>query len=128
MTTTLDEEEVKKFKDLVHTWLSIDDDIKQLDKAKKELMKKKKELTEPILEFMSKNSIEDCNTGNGKLKYTISTVKKPINRNYLQTKLTEYLQNNKKAEELSGFLLDNRDIEQKISLRRCIKKNAINNE
>ena len=120
----LDQTEVNKFKDLVHTWLSIDDDIRQLDKAKKELMKKKKELTEPIVEFMSSNSIEDCNTGNGKLKYTITNSKKPINRDYLTNKLSQYLNNTKKAEELSVFLYENRETEQKISLRRCFKKNA----
>lgn len=128
MANSIDEDEVKKFKEIVHSWLSIDDDIRQLDKAKKELLKKKKEITEPILEFMASHSIEDCNTGNGKLKYSVTQSKKPINRKYLTDKLSQYLNNNKKAEELSIFLYDNRETEQRVSLRRCFKKSAINNE
>jgi hypothetical protein len=120
--SSLDESEVNEFKELVKKWLSFDDDIRALDKAKKELTKNKKELAEPILAFMAKNSIEDCNTGTGKLKYSVSNSKKPINRQYLTDKLGQYLNNSKKAEEISVFLYDNREVEQKVSLRRCLKK------
>jgi len=123
--SSIDENEVNKFKDLVKEWLSFDDDIRQLDKAKKELTKRKKELTDPILDFMAKNSIEDCNTGTGKLKYSVSNSKKPINRQYLTDKLGQYLNNSKKAEEISVFLYDNRETEQRVNLRRCFKKGSV---
>ena len=56
--SSIDENEVNKFKELVKEWLSFDDDIRQLDNAKKELTKRKKELTEPILDFMAKNIVD----------------------------------------------------------------------
>jgi len=114
--------EVEEFKKLVHKWLSIDDDIRQLKKAEKELNEAKKALTPEILEFMSKNSIEDCNTVNGKLKYAVSQHKKPINKKYLVDKLTTYMNNTKKGEELTAFLLDNREMEQKVNLRRTFSR------
>lgn len=118
----LPEHEVEEFKKLVHKWLSIDDDIRQLKKAEKELNEAKKVLTPEILEFMSKNSIEDCNTMNGKLKYCVSQHKKPINRKYLVDKLTTYMNNGKKGEEMAIFLLDNREMEQKVNLRRTFSR------
>jgi len=118
----LPEHEVEEFKKLVHKWLSIDDDIRQLKKAERELNEAKKMLTPEILEFMSKNSIEDCNTLDGKLKYSVSQHKKPINRKYLVDKLGVYMNNTKKGEELTAFLLDNREMESKVNLRRTFSR------
>jgi hypothetical protein len=120
--TQLPDFEVEEFKKLVHKWLTIDDNIRQLKKAEKDLNDEKKNLTPEIIDFMSKHSIEDCNTSNGKLKYSVSLHKKPINRQYLVDKLTTYLNNTKKSEEITTFLLDSREIEEKINLRRTFTK------
>ena len=118
----LPEFEVEEFKKLVHKWLTIDDNIRELKKVEKELNEQRKQITPEIIEFMSKHSIEDCNTNNGKLKYSVSIHKKPINRTYLVNKLTTYLNNTKKSEEITEFLLENREIEEKINLRRTFSK------
>ena len=120
--TQLPDFEVEEFKKLVHKWLTIDDNIRQLKKAEKDLNDEKKNLTPEIIDFMSKHSIEDCNTSNGKLKYSVSLHKKPINKQYLVDKLTTYLNNTKKSEEITTFLLDSREIEEKINLRRTFTK------
>jgi len=118
----LPEFEVEEFKKLVHKWLTIDDNIRELKKVEKELNEQRKSITPEIIEFMAKHSIEDCNTNNGKLKYSVSIHKKPINRIYLVNKLTTYLNNTKKSEEITEFLLGNREIEEKINLRRTFSK------
>jgi len=122
MAEQINDFELEEFKKLVHQWLSYDDDLKQLKKAEKEINDAKKALTEPIMAFMAKNNIEDCNTTNGKLKYSVSQVKKPINRQYLMDKINQYMNNSKKAEELTVYLFDNREKEQKVQLRRTIPK------
>ena len=122
MAEQINDFELEEFKKLVHQWLSYDDDLKQLKKAEKEINDAKKALTEPIMAFMAKNNIEDCNTTNGKLKYSVSQVKKPINRQYLMDKISNYMNNSKKAEELTVFLYDNRETEQKVNLRRTFNK------
>jgi hypothetical protein len=71
---------------------------------------------------MSKNNIEDCNTSSGKLKYVVSEVKKPINRQYLIDKLAIFFKNTQKSEEITSFLFDSRETEQKVNLRRSIIK------
>ncbi len=125
MTEQINDFELEEFKKLVHQWLSYDDDLKQLKKAEKEINDAKKALTEPIMAFMAKNNIEDCNTSNGKLKYAVTQTKKPINRKYLIEKISTYMNNSKKAEELTVFLFDNRETEQKVNLRRTFSKKMI---
>lgn len=125
MAEQLNDFEIEEFKKLVHQWLSYDDDLKQLKKAEKDINDAKKALTDPIMAFMSKNNIEDCNTQNGKLKYTVSQVKKPINRKYLVDKIAVFMNNSKRAEELTTYLFENRETEQKINLRRTFNKKMI---
>ena len=127
MAEQINDFELEEFKKLVTQWISYDDDLKQLKKAEKEINEAKKALTEPIMDFMSKNNIEDCNTSGGKLKYSLSQVKKPINRKYLTDKLSSFLNNPKRAEELTVFLYDNRETEQKANLRRTFSKKIIDN-
>ena len=122
MEQQISNNDIEEFKVLVHEWLSIDDKIKQLKEAEKKLNEDKKKLNEPILEFMSKNNIEDCNTSSGKLKYVVSEVKKPINRQYLIDKLGVFFKNTQKSEEITAFLFDSRETEQKVNLRRSIIK------
>ena len=122
MEQQISSNDIEGFKILVHEWLSIDDKIKQLKEAEKKLNEDKKKLNEPILEFMSKNNIEYCNTSSGKIKYVISDVKKPINRQYLIDKLAVFFKNTQKSEEITAFLFDSRETEQKVNLRRSIIK------
>ena len=122
MEQQISSNDIEEFKVLVHEWLSIDDKIKQLKEAEKKLNEEKKKLNEPIIEFMSKINIEDCNTSTGKLKYVVSEVKKPINRQYLVDKLAAFFKNTQKSEEITSFLFDNRETEQKVNLRRSIIK------
>lgn len=116
--------EVEEFKKLVHKWLSIDDDIRKLQAAGKELKKQKDELTPEIMEFMNKNNIEDCNTNNGKLKYKTSLHKKPMNRQFIVEKLGVVLNNKGRGEELTQYLFDNREVETKMRLSRTFSKKS----
>lgn len=125
MAEQLNDFELEEFKKLVHQWISYDDDLKNLKKAEKEINDAKKALTEPIMAFMAKNNIEDCNTSSGKLKYAVTQVKKPINRKYLIDKISLFMNNSKKAEELTVYLFDNRETEQKVNLRRTLSKKIV---
>lgn len=125
MSAQLNDFELEEFKKLVQQWISYDDDIRKLKEAEKKINEAKKALTEPILQFMSKNSIEDCNTSTGKLKYCVSLHKKPMSKQFLVDKLTIYLNNGKKSEEITNYLLENREVEQKVNLRRAIPKRKL---
>uniref|UniRef100_A0A6C0EIZ6 Uncharacterized protein n=1 Tax=viral metagenome TaxID=1070528 RepID=A0A6C0EIZ6_9ZZZZ len=111
-----------KFKENVKNYISFDDDIKKIEKVLKEKKTDKKAITESIIEFMSTYNIEDLSTENGKLKKSVSFTKKALNKNTLQQKLTQYFNNEAKGAEATLFILNNRDKDKRIRLKRIDKK------
>ena len=117
-----DNEEFINFKSGVKEWLTLDDDIITLQKAIKERKNKKNELTANILDFMNRFKINDLNTQEGKIKFTKSLYTKPLNKEFLITKLGSFFKDFKKGERAASFILENRDKEEKFKLRRIIPK------
>ncbi len=111
-------EEFVDFKANVREWLKLDDDIKTLQHAMSERRKKKNELTPKVLEFMGKYEIEDLNTHEGKVAYAKSMITKPMNKDYLKLRLTEYLKSMDKAEKCTKYLMENRIKEERVRLKR----------
>lgn len=115
-----------EFKENVKEWLSLDDDIITLQNAIKERKSRKVELTPKIMLFMDEYKINDLNTNNGKIKFTKSMYTKPLNKQYLISKLTDYLRDNNKGEKAAMFIMENRDKQEKSQLRRVRVKKQIN--
>lgn len=108
------------FKEEVKQWLMLDDDIRVLNKAMTERKKKKNEITPKIIEFMSKYEIENLNTQEGKLQCTKTMVTKPMNREYMRNRLSEFMRNVEKAEKCTEYIFKNREKEEKVRLRRIL--------
>ena len=121
-----DNEEFIEFKNNVKDWVTLDDDISTLQKAIKERKKKKDELTPQIMDFMNRFKINDLNTVNGKLKFTKTLYTKPLNKQYLISKLGDFFKDFNKGEKAASFILENRDKEEKFKLRRVVNKNELN--
>ncbi len=119
---TDDNPEFVMFKEEVKKWLTLDDDIRTLQKAMNERKKVKNELTPRVLEFMGKYDIQNLNTHEGKIQYAKSVVTKPMNKEYLKTRLSEFLKNMDKAERCTDFLLKNRIKEERVRLKRVVEK------
>jgi hypothetical protein len=119
-------EEFSDFKRKVKDWLTIDDDIITLQNAIKERKKQKDRLTPEILDFMDRFEINDLNTNDGKLKFTKSLYTKPLNKKFLISRLGDFFKDFSKGEKVAGFILDNRDKEEKIKLRRVKDKKSLN--
>ena len=99
------------FKSSVVSWLSIDEEIAELQSKIKVLKDKKKKEVEPeIMDFMKTYNISDLNTQNGRLKYSEKNVKKGLNKKSIMENLILYYNNNEdKAEEVTNFIYDNRE-------------------
>ena len=121
-TNEINPVQLEVFKEKVKEWLSLDDDIKTLNSHIKERKKRKNDLTPEILDFMNKHKIEDMNSDGHKLKYAESKVKKPINKDYIQKQLTNFLKNTQQADQATDFILNNRETTTKIRLKRINKK------
>jgi len=120
-----DNEEFVEFKNNVKEWLTLDDDIITLQKAIKERKSKKNDLTPKILDFMNRFKINDLNTNNGKLKFTKLLQTKPLNKQFLISRLGDFFKDFSKGEKAASFILENRDKEEKLKLRRVINKKEL---
>jgi hypothetical protein len=121
-----DNEEFLEFKNNVKEWLLLDDDIITLQTAIKDRKVKKNELTPKILDYMERYEINDLNTNNGKIKFTKSLQTKPLNKQFLISRLGDFFKDFSKGEKAASFILENRDKEEKLKLRRVHNKKELN--
>jgi len=110
------------FKENVKEWITLDDDIKTLNIALKERKEKKKELTPKVLDFMNEYEVHDVKTTDGQLKFSKSVTAKPLNKKYLVSRLGDFFKDYTKGEKAVDFIYENRDKEEKLKLKRIIKK------
>jgi hypothetical protein len=109
----------------IKKWLQIDKEMKMLQKELKERKKKKNELTDNLVEIMKKNEIDCVDISDGKIMYTQSSIKSPINKKHLLDSLDKYFADNDSVptDEIVNFILDNRTINLKESIRLKPLKN-----
>jgi len=102
----------------IKSWLQYDNDISNLQKQIKELRENKKNLTSSLVDIMKENEIDCFDITNGKLIYSKSKVKKPINKKSLLEALQIYFKDNTElAQNVSQHILDNREETVKESIR-----------
>jgi hypothetical protein len=107
----------------IKEWVKLDNDINQFKKQIKERNEKKKALTASLMVVMKKNEIDCFDINGGALVYKQNKVKKPINAKSLMYTLSNYYKNDAtKVEELTKYILDNREEQVKETLRRKIDK------
>jgi hypothetical protein len=115
-------EEFTDFKKNVKEWLTLDDDINTLQNAIKERKTKKNEITPKVIDFMNRFEINDLNTQNGKLKFTKTLQTKPLNKQFLVSRLGDFFKDFGKGEKAATFILENRDKQERLNLRRVKEK------
>ncbi len=110
----------------VKQYLEIDDEISALNKALKERRKTKAKLADSILGIMKKFEVDNMNTKNGRLIYSVSKQKKPLNKDNIIKGLNIYFNDIEKAKNATKIVLENRGTVEKVKLKRTInKKNTI---
>ena len=109
----------------IKQWISLDEDIKQLQKQIKEKRNEKKENTETLVRIMRENEIDcfDLDSKGNKLIYTKQKIKQSLSKKHLMTCLMQYFNEDaQKAKNISEFILKNRAEKIKENIRRKIKK------
>lgn len=108
----------------VKSWLTIEEEIKNMQKEIREKKKEKKIITENLVEIMKYNEIDCFDINDGKLVYTKNKVKQALSKKHLLNALATYFQNDGvKAKEITSFILDSRQVKIKENIRHKIKKN-----
>lgn len=111
----------EELKEIIKEWIQLDNEIKTLQTEMKSRKERKKGLSENLVNIMRQNEIDCFNVNDGKLIYSQTKVKSSINKNHLIASITKFLEDQEQAEEITKFILDNRDIKVKESIKR--KKN-----
>jgi hypothetical protein len=107
----------------IKEWIEIDNDINGLQKKIKQLKENKKTLTSSLVNVMKHNEIDCFDINDGKLIYSKSKIKKPINKKTLLTALDAFFKDNTDmAKEISDHILNSREETIKESIRRRKEK------
>jgi hypothetical protein len=107
----------------IKQWIEIDNGISELQKQIKQLKENKKDLTSSLMTVMKSNEIDCFDINDGKLIYSKSKIKKPINKKSLLTALDSYFKNDSKlVQEVSDHILNSREETIKESIRRKKEK------
>ncbi len=107
----------------IKKWIQYDNDIKNLQnelKAKKEI---RKQHTEHLVNIMKSNDIDCFDVNNGKLMYSRTKVKAPLNKSQMIQTLMEYFNNDEpRVKELEDRLMSARKEKITETIRRKINK------
>jgi len=118
MTESMNEIMLEEFKKNVQNWMTIDNQMKRLAAATKQIKNKKKEMNEKILDFMVRYNIEDLNTKEGIIRYKKTFVKETLTQKMIKDKLNDIFKDNNTNLEKVNEIFNNRDKVEKTSLRR----------
>jgi len=103
----------------IRDWIKIDNEITKLQKQIKGFREEKKNMTTSLVDVMKDNEIDCFDINDGKLIYSKSKCKKPINKKTLLDALHVYFKNDDKtAQEVSEHILNSREETIKESIRR----------
>jgi hypothetical protein len=104
-------------------WMTNDNEIREIQTRLKELKDKRKGFADNLVGIMRKNEIDCFDVNDGKLIYTKTKVKAPLNKTTLVNSLMKYFKDDdEQAKELVQFLLESREEKVKESIRRKVQK------
>ena len=107
----------------IKEWIKIDNEVAKLKAEIKERTNKKKQLTENLVTVMKTNSIDCFDINGGALVYKKNKVKKPITGKTLLLALQNYYKTDTKmAEDITKYVMENREEQIKETIRRKIDK------
>ena len=110
----------------IKEWINYDNEIKKLKKEVKIRKEKQKKLTDDIVKVMKAKEIDCFDLNDGKLIYSQSKTKQTINKQHIMNCLEKYFKENgdeNMITDLTNFILENREIKVKETIRRKIEKN-----
>lgn len=107
----------------IKEWIKMDSEIAKLKAEIKDRTNKKKTLTESLVNIMRTNNIDCFDINGGSLVYKKNKVKKPISGKTLLTSLQNYYKNDSNiAEEITKYIMNNREEQIKETIKRKIDK------
>jgi len=121
-----EEELKKKFKNIVIAWVQLDDKIKTINSELKNMKDEKKQYEDFILNFMEKYNENMITLSNGILKKNVSQTKQSINEEMINEAIEEFTKDVEQAYTITQKIIEKRQINEKVTLKRQIIKKKFN--
>jgi hypothetical protein len=124
-TSTQPVQPVSKEEMITHIkkWIQYDNDIKQLQNELKTKKESRRQHTEQLVNIMKSNEIDCFDVNNGKLLFSRTKVKTPLNKSQMVQALMEYFNNDEpRVRELEDRLMSARKEKITETIRRKINK------
>jgi len=120
----IDEKDFEIFKANVKNWIAHDNCLLELDKKKREVLKKRNEYNEEIIRFMKKYDVNDINIDEvEKLKFDVKNRTCGYTKKTLQENVYQYFTQNKEtADHLLKHLETSRQVKASENLKRVKNK------
>lgn len=108
-----------EFKIAVRNYVTLMDELNEIQNGLKEKKQRVKKLGEFILEFMKTNEKEICNLGDsGTLERKRRKKKQTLNKTVIENLLNEFFNDKEKASESTRYIFDNQQVTETEILHR----------
>jgi len=100
------------FESQIQQWVSLDNQLKQLNEKVKDLRDKRNNLEENITSYASENNLSNATVkiSDGKLKFTNTKVQEPLTFKYLEKTLGEVIKNESQVKLIVEHLKQKRAV------------------
>ena len=100
------------FENQIQQWISLDNQLKQLNEKVKDLRDKRNNLEENITSYASENNLSNATVkiSDGRLKFTNTKVQEPLTFKYLEKTLGEVIKNESQVKLIVEHLKQKRAV------------------
>ena len=100
------------FENQIQQWVSLDNQLKQINDKARELREKRTKLTENITKYAENNNLyaKTINITDGKLRFSNTKTPEPLTFKYLEKSLSEIIKNESQVKAIIEHLKQNRDV------------------
>ncbi len=100
------------FENQIQQWVSLDNQLKQLNEKVKDLRDKRNNLEENITSYASENNLSNATVkiNDGRLKFTNTKVQEPLTFKYLEKTLGEVIKNESQVKLIVEHLKQKRAV------------------
>jgi dihydroorotase len=108
------------FENQIQQWVSLDNQLKQLNEKVKDLRDKRNNLEENITSYASENNLSNATVkiSDGKLKFTNTKVAEPLTFKYLEKTLGEVIKNESQVKLIMEHLKQKRAVKLVSEIKR----------
>lgn len=103
----------------IKEWMSIENDMKRIQREMKAFRERKKILSGNLVEIMKTNNVDCFDISEGKILYSKNNVKAPLNKKHILDCLNTYFSDNStvQPEDVAKYILENRSTVVKEHIR-----------